>query len=170
MSLIVRKLKEYHTNRSHAFVGTRCFLLTIPIQSHLSYYEIASGNNLDHYCFYATRNIDGPMNSTAAAIKRTIKHQGMDKFMLDNAPNCIRWDSASTIEMDWSNPPKEEMMAVLVQIKQGQPDFSAPALFMYVPEAIRKRRAKLMKIPKGTGPIPHRLGAPRATVTPIKRK
>lgn len=170
MSLIVRRLKEYHTNRSHAFVGTRCFLLTIPIEEHLSYYEIASGQDLNNYCFYATRNVDGPMNSTAAAIKRTIKHQGITNFIDGNPNNCVRWNGASTIEMDWSNPPKEEMMAVLVQIKQGKPDFSAPALFMYVPEAIRKRRAKLMKIPKGKGPIPHRLGAPRATVTPIKRK
>lgn len=169
MSLIVRQLKEYHTNRSAAFAGTRCFLLTVPVHPHLTYYELASGNDLDNYSIYSTFNKDGPLYSTAAAIKRCIQHAGsLGNFVDQNIANCIRWNSTGTIEMDWSNPPREKMLAVLVQIKQGQPDFSAPALFMYAPKLKAPKRT--IKIPKGKGPIPYRLGMPSATVTPIKRK
>ncbi|MNQ41199.1 hypothetical protein D3C85_548690 [compost metagenome] len=51
------------------------------------------------------------------------------------------------------------MMAVVVQIRHGQPDFTAPALFMYVPEAVKKPRLrrKIKPLPKGTGPIEYRL-------------
>lgn len=168
MSLIVRQLKEYHTNRSACFAGTRCYLLTVPVQEHLTYYEIASGTDLSNYCFYATRNNDGPLYSTAAAIKRSIKSEGIANFIRDNADKCIRWDSQGTIEMDWSNPPKVPMLAVLVQIKQGQPDFTAPALFLYSPKLKHPKRT--IKIPKGNGPIPYRLGAPSAKVIPLKRK
>lgn len=153
MSLIVRQLKQYSTNRSAAFAGTRCFLLTLPVYLQHKYYEIASGSNLADYSFYVTPHLDAP------AIKRVIKRNGIDSFIKSNDQCCVRWDSASTIEMDWSNPPKEPMMAVLVQVVKGQPDFTSPALFMYVPEAEAKPRMKrrMKPLPKGTGPIPYRL-------------
>ena len=159
MSLIVRQLKEYSTNRSAAFAGTRCFLLTKPVQANLTYYEIAVGKDLDNYYFYGTHNEDGPLHSTAASIKRAIKSQGIEQWTRGRLMSCIRWSDWNTIEMDWSNPPQVPMLAVLVQIRNGSPDFSAPALFKYVPEAVRKprRRTRMKPLPKGTGPIEYRL-------------
>jgi len=159
MSLIVRQLKEYSTNRSAAFAGTRTFLLCLPVNPHLSYYEIASGADLDNYYFFVTMNRDGPLFSTAADIKRQIKRSSIATFAKNHQDTCLRWNEGSTIEMDWSNPPKERMMAVVVQVRNGQPDFTAPALFMYVPEAVKKPRMKtrIKPLPKGRGPIPYRL-------------
>lgn len=159
MSLIVRQLKEYSTNRSAAFAGTRTFLLAFDVDPRLSYYEIASGTDLDNYYFYVTKNNDGPLFSTAASIKREIKRSGIATFAKNHHNTCLRWNEGSTVEMDWSHPPKVPMMAVLVQIRHGQPDFSAPALFMYVPEAVKKprRKTRMKPLPKGTGPIEYRL-------------
>lgn len=153
MSLIVRQLKEYSTNRSAAFAGSRTFLIDRPINPNLKYFEIAVGENLDHYYFYTAVHADAPM------IKRQIKHNGIDNFARFNNVSLLRWNEGSTIEMDWSNPPKEPMMAVVVQVRNGHPDFTAPALFMYVPEAVKKPRMKrrIKPLPKGTGPIPYRL-------------
>lgn len=154
MSLIARQLKEYSTNRSAAFGGTRCFLLDVPIIPTLKYFEIAVGKNLEHYYFYAcSESVNAPL------IKRTIGRHGIDNFVSHNKNNILKWDEANTIEMDWSNPPKERMMAVVVQVRHGQPDFSAPALFMYVPEVVKKPRMKtrIKPLPKGNGPIPYRL-------------
>lgn len=155
MSLIVRQLKEYSTNRSAAFAGTRCFLLTQPVDVSKTYYEIAVGQNLDNYYFYfCDRTVDSPL------IKRTIRRSGIENFVKQNLYNTIRWSDHNTIEMDWSNPPKVPMLAVLVQLRNGGvPDFSAPALFKYVPEAVRKprRRIRMKPLPKGTGPIEYRL-------------
>jgi len=159
MSLIVRQLKEYSTNRSAAFAGTRTFLLDMAVNPNLSYYEIALGTDLNNYYFYVTMNNDGPLFSTATSIKRVIKRNGIESFAKHNHSTCLRWNEGSTIEMDWSNPPKERMMGVVVQVRNGQPDFSAPALFMYVPEAVKKPRMKtrIKPLPKGRGPIPYRL-------------
>jgi hypothetical protein len=154
MSLIVRQLKEYSTNRSAAFGGTRTFLVTREVNPKLKYYEIAVGTDLDNYYFYVCdHTVDSPL------IKRTIDRSGIDNFVRQNQFNAIRWSDANTIEMDWSNPPKVPMMAILVQVRKGVPDFSAPALFMYVPEAVKKprRRTRMKPLPKGTGPIEYRL-------------
>lgn len=159
MSLIVRQLKEYSTNRSAAFAGTRCFLLTLGLNSSFTHYEVAVGTDLDNYYFLAAMKEDGPMFSTAASIKRRIKSQGIENFARNHIKTMIRWSDMNTIEMDWSNPPQVPMLAVLVQIRNGAPDFSAPALFKYVPEAVKKprRRTRMKPLPKGTGPIEYRL-------------
>jgi hypothetical protein len=160
MSLIVRQLKEYSTNRSAAFAGTRCFLVTLGVNTSFTHYEVAVGKDLDNYYFLAEMNNDGPLHSTAAAIKRSIKSQGIEQFARSRSKTMFRWSDQNTIEMDWSNPPKVPMLAILVQLRNGGiPDFSAPALFMYVPEAIRKPRlrTRIKPLPKGTGPIPYRL-------------
>jgi hypothetical protein len=151
MSLIVRQLKQYHTNRTEAFIGTRCFLLEAPVNLNLKYFEIAVGQNINDYCFYVSIGGDAP------TIKREIKRIGIDTFVKIHEQSCTRWNTFSTTEMDWSNPPKEPKMAILVQVVRGVPDFTSPALFMYVPKALRPRRAKLKPLPKGTGPIPYRL-------------
>lgn len=159
MSLVVRQLKEYSTNRSAAFGGTRCFLVTKPLDPRLTYFEVAVGKDLDNYYFLGEVNSDGPLHSTAASIKRSIKSQGIEAFARSRLMNCIRWSDWNTIEMDWSHPPKVPMLAILVQVRQGVPDFTAPALFKYVPEAVRKPRIRnrIKPLPKGTGPIPYRL-------------
>lgn len=159
MSLIVRRLKEYSTNRSAAFGGTRCFLLTKPLNPNLTYFEVAVGKDLENYYFLGEVDQDGPMHSTAASIKRSIKSKGIENYARSRLMECIRWSDWNTIEMDWSNPPQVPMLAVLVQIRNGQPDFSAPALFKYVPEAVKKprRRTRMKPLPKGTGPIEYRL-------------
>jgi hypothetical protein len=153
MSLIVRQLKEYSTNRSAAFGGTRCFLLTAPVNPNLTYFEIASGTDLDNYYYHVT------IKGKATDIKREIKDIGITQFAARHHDSTIRWSDGNTIEMDWSNPPKVPMMAILVQVRKGLPDFSAPALFMYVPEAVKKprRRTRIKPLPKGTGPIEYRL-------------
>lgn len=152
MTVIVRQLKEYHTNRSPAFIASRCFLLDAPVNLNLKYFEIAVEQDLNNYYFYVCdQTVD------AALIKRTISRYGIDNFVLHNKNNTVRWNGGNATEMDWSNPPKEPKMAVLVQMVRGVPDFTAPALFMYVPKTLRPRRTKLKKIPKGTGPIPYRL-------------
>lgn len=151
MSLIVRQLKEYHTNRSPAFIASRCFLLDAPVNLNLKYFEIAVEHDLNNYFFFVATHADAPM------IKRQIARDGIDSFARFNNTSLLRWNEGGTTEMDWSNPPKEPKMAVLVQMVRGVPDFTAPALFMYVPKTLRPRRTKLKKIPKGTGPIPYRL-------------
>ncbi|MND14909.1 hypothetical protein D3C87_1418390 [compost metagenome] len=153
MSLIVRQLKQYHTNRTEAFIGTRCFLLDAPVNLHLKYFEIASGNNLEDYCFYVC------IKGEAPAIKREVKRAGIKSFIHMNSQSCVRWNDFGTTEMNWENPPKEPKMAILVRVIQGVPDFNAPALFMYVPKAEKKprRRTKLKPLPKGNGPLPYRL-------------
>lgn len=155
MSLIVRQLKEYHTNRSAAFAGTRCYYLDqVPVDRYFSIFEIASNEQLWDYCFFLN-----PRGFNSADIKRMIRHTSVPCFIEQQPDLCLRWDKQHAIELDWSNPPKERRLAIVVQIRHGQPDFSAPALFMYVPKAVKKPRMRhrLKPLPKGTGPIPYRM-------------
>lgn len=76
MSLIVRQLKEYSTNRSAAFAGTRTFLLDQPVNPKRKFFEIAVGTDLNHYYFYVCdHTVDSPL------IKRTIDRAGIDNFV-----------------------------------------------------------------------------------------